>query len=51
MHEHVNKYAKMQRKQGKPNKMVQTKQSKHKGSRACYHTKGRAKHVKKHKQG
>ena len=46
MHEQVSKDAKMQTKQRKPNKMTQSKDSKHKGSQASYHTKGRAKHVK-----
>ena len=47
MHEHINKGAKMQTKQRKPNKMAQSKCSGLKGSKACYQTKEKGKHVKK----
>ena len=47
MHEHINKGAKMQTKQRKPNKMAQSKYSGLKGSKACYQTKEMGKHVKK----
>ena len=39
------KYASKQR---KPNKMAQSKHGGHKGSKACYHTKGKGKHVIRH---
>ena len=53
----INKYTKMNAwtsKQGckdankwrKPNKMAQSKHSNHEGSKTCYHTKGKGKHVK-----
>ena len=45
MHEHIGKDARMQTKQRKPNKMAQSKQNEHKGSKARYHTKGKGKHV------
>ena len=45
MNEHIGKGARMQTKQRKPNKMAQRKQNGHKGSKACYHTKGKGKHV------
>ena len=35
-------------KQRKPNKMAQSKHSKHNGSKSCSHTKGNGKHVKAH---
>ena len=37
----------MQTKQRKPNKMVKSRYSEFKGSKACYHTKEKGKHVKK----
>ena len=43
MHEHIGKDARMQTKQRKPNKVAQSNQSEHKGSKACHHTKGKGK--------
>ena len=48
MHEHINKDANKHR---KPNEMAQSKQSKHEGSKACYHTKGKGEHVIRHTEG
>ena len=47
MYEDINKDATMQV-NVKAKKMAQNKHSKHKGSKACYHTKRRGKHVIKH---
>ena len=47
MHEHINKDAKAANRQRKQSKMAQNKHIKHEGGQACYHTKGKGKHVKK----
>ena len=48
IHEHINKCAKMQISKEKTNKIAQSKHRKHKGSKACYHTEGKGKHVIRH---
>ena len=50
MYEDINKDATMQV-NVKAKKMAQNKHSKHKGSKACYHTKRRGKHVIRHIEG
>ena len=46
--EHIKKHAKMQTSKEKTNKMAQSKHSKHKGSKACYHIEGKGTHVIRH---
>ena len=41
----------MKTKKRKPNKMAQSTRNKHKGSEACYHTKGEVKLVIRHAKG